>query len=71
MTGAGRKITNDLYHGETWTIDLKNLTDTDRADLLVDVAAWDDAIDGIARPSGTLPSLPGWTWNPMREVVWA
>ncbi len=71
LTGAGTRITNDLYHGETWTIGLKNLTDTDRADLLVDVAAWDDAIDGIARPSGTLPSLPGWTWNPMREAVWA
>ncbi|MFI6864817.1 hypothetical protein ACIBKZ_33900 [Streptomyces sp. NPDC050421] len=37
LVGAGATLTNDLYHGEPWTVDLKNLDDAARADLLLQV----------------------------------
>ncbi|MCX5208323.1 beta-galactosidase [Kitasatospora sp. NBC_00240] len=70
LIGAGTTITNDLYHGEAWTIDLKSLTDAARADLLVEVSAWNTAIHGVPRPADPTPALTGWTWNPMREAAW-
>ncbi|MFI6650433.1 beta-galactosidase [Streptomyces sp. NPDC050529] len=70
LTGAGTKITNDLYHGDTWTIDLKRIDEAARADLILEVSAWDDAIQGVPRPSGTLPGLPSWTWKPQHEATW-
>ena len=70
LVGAGTTITNDLYHGEPWTIDLKNLDETARAGLVVQVSAWDDTIHGVTRPSGTMPDLPSWTWHPLRDAVW-
>ncbi|MFI7363992.1 beta-galactosidase [Streptomyces sp. NPDC050149] len=70
LIGAGSTITNDLYHGEAWTIDLKNLDEAARADLILEVSAWDDAINGVTPPSGAVPGLPAWTWNPQREAVW-
>ncbi|MFE4367779.1 beta-galactosidase [Streptomyces sp. NPDC056835] len=70
LTGAGTKITNDLYHGEAWSIDLKNLDEAARTDLILEVSAWDDSIRGIPRPSGTIPGLPSWTWHPQHEVTW-
>ncbi|MCX5394436.1 beta-galactosidase [Streptomyces sp. NBC_00094] len=70
LIGAGTPLTNDLYHGETWSIDLRYLDDAARADLVLEVSAWDDAIRGVARPSGTVPGLPSWTWEPQREAAW-
>jgi hypothetical protein len=70
LIGAGTRLTNNLYHGETWTIDLKNLDEAARADLILEVSAWDDAIQGVPRPSGTIPGLPSWTWKPQHEVTW-
>lgn len=70
LIGAGTPITNDLYHGETWTIDLKYLDDAARADLILQVSAWDAAIHGVTPPSGTTPGLTASTWNPQREATW-
>ncbi len=70
LIGAGTPITNDLYHGETWTIDLKYLDTAARADLVLQVSAWDAAISGVTPPAGTTPDLPGWTWSPQWEVTW-
>ncbi len=70
LLGAGTPITNDLYHGETWTIDLNNLDAPSLANLVLQVSAWDSSIHGTTPPSGTTPGLAGWTWNPLREAVW-
>ncbi|MFJ4902125.1 beta-galactosidase [Streptomyces sp. NPDC088727] len=70
LAGAGSRITNDLYHGESWTIDLKDLDEAARADLILEVSDWDDAIQGVPRPSGTVPGLPSWMWKPQHEVTW-
>lgn len=70
LLGAGTAITNDLYHGEAWTIDLNNLDAPSLADLVVQVSAWDSSIHGVNQPSGTTPDLPSWTWNPLRDAVW-
>ena len=70
LVGAGTEISNDLYHGESWTIDLNNLDAPSRADLVLQVSAWDSAIEGIPQPTGPMPDLPSWSWNPRRDAVW-
>ena len=70
LVGAGTQITNDLYHGEAWTIDLNTLDAASRADLVLQVSPWDSGIQGIAQPSGPMPDLPSWSWNPLRDAVW-
>ncbi|MFE2559967.1 beta-galactosidase [Streptomyces sp. NPDC059352] len=70
LTGAGKTITNDLYHGERWAIDLKHLDAAARADLVLEVSAWDNGIRGVTPPAGPTPSLAGSQWVPMREAAW-
>lgn len=70
LIGADTTITNDLYHGEKWTIDLKLLSAAARSDLVVKVDAWDNAIVGVQQPDGTLPALPSWEFKPLCEVEW-
>ncbi|MFI1092694.1 beta-galactosidase [Streptomyces sp. NPDC020917] len=71
LLAGGTAVSNDLYHGETWTIDLKNLDRSALADLTLQVSAWDSAITGVTPPAGPTPNLAGWTWNPVREAAWA
>lgn len=70
LVGAGTVISNDLYHGEPWTIELKRLDTAARADLVLKVSDWDDSIRGVPKPSGVMPDLTGWTWQPLRDAVW-
>ncbi|KOU30730.1 hypothetical protein ADK53_28020 [Streptomyces sp. WM6373] len=44
--GAGAPVTNDLYHGGQWTIDLNHLSAEARADLSSG-SAGTDSIHGI------------------------
>ncbi|MET9730448.1 hypothetical protein ABZZ79_07240 [Streptomyces sp. NPDC006458] len=70
LVAAGTPLTNDLYHGESWSIDLKHLDDAARADLVLTVSPWDGSIHGVTPPSGPTPALPSVTWAPIREVGW-
>ncbi len=71
LLGAGTIVTNDLYHGESWTIDLARLDAPARADLVVRIDGWDNGITGVEKPAGNMPALPGWTWQPIRDVEWS
>ncbi|MFD0623569.1 hypothetical protein ACFQ2K_53620 [Streptomyces sanglieri] len=68
--GASTVISNDLYHGEPWTIELKRLDTAARADLVLKISNWDDSIRGVPKPSGAMPDLTGWRWKPLRDAVW-
>jgi hypothetical protein len=70
LVSAGSAVANDLYHGEAWSIDLKNLDDATLADLTLQVSAWDNAISGVTPPTGSTPGLAGSTWSPVRETTW-
>ncbi|MFJ4685528.1 beta-galactosidase [Streptomyces sp. NPDC088789] len=70
LRSAGTPLTNDLYHGEPWTIDLLHFGAETRADLVLQVSAWDDAIHGIPRPTDAMPALAEWAFKPLREAAW-
>lgn len=63
-------ITNDFFHGETWTLDLLRLTAAQRADLTLQVDHWDDAIVGVSRPAAAMQSAT-WSWEPITDVRWS
>lgn len=71
LLSGGTAIADDLYHGETWSLDLMDLDDTALADLTLQVTAWDGTIEGVTPPAGSTPALAGSTWTPLREAGWS
>lgn len=67
----GTKVTEDLFHGEAWTIDLVHAGATWPGELILHVEAWDDGIRGVEPPVDALPAVRGHRLRALVRVGWA
>lgn len=66
----GAVVTEDLFHGEAWTIDLVHARATWLGELILQVEPWDDGIRGVERRADTSPAVRGHDLRARVRVVW-
>ncbi|MFD0895980.1 beta-galactosidase [Luteolibacter ambystomatis] len=70
LLSNGQELTRDLYHGDSWLIDLKRFPSQLAAGLTLRVNGWDAGINGVAQPTVAMPALDAPVWQPRREIAW-
>ncbi|WP_435748365.1 beta-galactosidase [Microbacterium sp. PMB16] len=67
----GTKITEDLFHGDPWTIDLVHAVTAWPGELVLQVEPWDDGIRGVERPDGAMPAVRAVDLEVLVRVGWS
>lgn len=68
LLSEGKAISNDLWHDESWSLDLKYFGGRP---LTVRISDWTKGIAGVTKPSGPMPVVTGVDWKPSRDVSWS